>query len=244
MGKPSNQLPPSPRSVNHLAVISETPLDYTCGQIILSGFISSIAEKGLLDIGGVVRVRGGEEGVKSSFGLRHSVLDKLVDKVEETGLANTEEVFLSIALPLQRSGKLPITLGAMEAFQETNSEIDIYLKGGRFEQAEPLLLWLQDAAGSSAHRYEVKGKWSEACGVYLQLCMTYDRLESGGDYANGADISLGLFYERMLISLKTSPAGHERADRIPLDVVPTACRPRTRRSQIYGPIGCKGGVSD
>lgn len=204
IGKPSiGQLPslPSTNNSKSLAVISESPLENICGQMILSEFISNVAEGALESIGGKVRVRGGTRGVKASFGLRNTVLDELADKVQQTGLATVEDAFLSIVPPLGNAGKLPpYGLGGTELFSDTEKEITTYLEGGRFEQAEPLLLWLLDVAESSAGRYEADGKWSDACRVYFHLCSICNHIKGGEDYADKAEEEMGLHCERMLIN--------------------------------------------
>ncbi|KAF8537728.1 ankyrin repeat-containing domain protein [Trichophaea hybrida] len=202
IGKPSIA---QPTPTKFLAVISDAPLENVCGQFILSEFISNVARKPLVSIGGKVRVRGGSRGVKASFGLRNSVLDELASKVQQTGLATIEEAFLSIVPPLANSGRLPLYgLGGTEVFSDTAKEITTYLEGGRLDQAEPLLLWLLDVADSSASGYEADGKWSDACRVYFHLCSIYDRIEGGEDYADRAEEAMGLFCERMLISTTSS----------------------------------------
>ena len=203
VGKPLRPQPPSANNSKFLAIISETPLEKICGQIILSEFISNIAEKALESIGGKVRGRGGARGLKASFGLRNTVLDELAGKVQQTGLATVEEAFLSIVPPLRNSGNLPsYGLGGTEVFSDTEKEITTYLEGGRFDQAEPLLLWLLDVTESSARSYEADRKWNEACRMYFHLCSTCDRIKGGEDYSDKAEEAMGLFCERMLISLK------------------------------------------
>jgi len=201
IGKPSISQLPSTNNSKFLAVISESPLENICGQMILSEFISNVAEGALESIGGKVRVRGGTRGVKASFGLRNTILDELADKVQQTGLATVEDAFLSIVPPLGNAGKLPpYGLGGTELFSDTEKEITTYLEGGRFEQAEPLLLWLLDVAESSAGRYEADGKWSDACRVYFHLCSTCNHIKGGEDYADKAEEEMGLHCERMLIN--------------------------------------------
>ena len=130
-----------------LAIISEIPLEAVCGQLLLSVFIAGIAEVISETIGGIVRVRGGQQATKASFGWRNSVLDKLAEEVERVGLASTtEEALLSIVSPLEKAGKLPGNLGTTQIFGDTATEIPTYKEGGRFDRAEPLLLWLLDKA--------------------------------------------------------------------------------------------------
>ena len=71
--------------------------------------------------------------MKASFGLRNTVLDELVGRVERTGLATTEDAFLSVVPIL---GKLPKNSATSEAFSDLKTEISTYTEAGQFEQAE------------------------------------------------------------------------------------------------------------
>ncbi|KAF8533780.1 hypothetical protein BDD12DRAFT_468216 [Trichophaea hybrida] len=202
IGKPSTALPSRDGHFHMLAVLSGAPLDSICGQAILSAFISKVAETVLGEIGGRVGVRGGT-GVKASFGLRNQVLDELANKVEQTGLASIEDAFLSIIPPLQKAGKLStITLTTVETSLNLTKEINLYIEGGRFDQAEPLLLWLLDVAETSANSHKTEKRWGEAWGVYLALLDTYSGIKGGEDYRNKAEETMGLFCEMMFMSFE------------------------------------------
>jgi len=94
-------------SSNLVKVISDAPINKICGQYILSKFMSQVAEKYLVSIGGRVWIRSGQLGVKASFGWSNTVLDDLANEVKRTGLATIEEAFLSIIPPIEKAKKLP-----------------------------------------------------------------------------------------------------------------------------------------
>jgi len=220
VGMPSTTQSSSGNSFDLLAVKSEALLENICGQVIFSAFISSVAKTALKAIGGKVRVRSTGFGVKTLFGLRNTVLDELADKVHQTGLTTVEDAFLSIIPPLGESEKLPpIAHGRMDVFSDTTKEIMTYIEGGRFEQAEPLFLWLLDAAESSASIYEAKQMWKEACIDYLHLCNAFDDISSGEDYASQAEEAMGLFCERLIVWFKQSHSNEGHAVKDPFDLV-------------------------
>ena len=194
VGKPSNIQLPS----DLLTVISEIPLEAVCGQLLFSSFIAGIAEI-LEPIGGIVRVRGGQQAVKASFGWRNTVLDKLAEEVEQTKLATIEEALLSIVSPLSRAGKLPTSLDMVRVFGDTAEEISACVKCGRFDLAEPLLLWLLDTAESSATTFETEGKWKDACRVLMLLRKACDKIDGGEEYATQAEEAMGFFCERHFV---------------------------------------------
>ncbi|KAF8251592.1 ankyrin [Wilcoxina mikolae CBS 423.85] len=200
VGKPSTL----PNGASPLqAVISEAPLENICGQIILSAFISEFVGTVLKSIGGKVRVRipGDKQPVKASFGFRNTVLDELAEKVEQTGLANVEDVLLCCVPPLEKADKLPkIGLTDRDVFSKIEKEIMIYFQGGRLEQAEPFLLWLLDATEFSANAYEREKTWNKSCEVYLRLCSTYDRAPGSEDYAEKAEEAMALLCQRWSLS--------------------------------------------
>ena len=213
VGNPSNIRDRS----DWLAVISETPLEAICGQLLLSAFIAGIAEKIPETIGGIVRVRGSQQTVKASFGWRNSFLDKLAEEVERVGLATTiEEALLCIVPPLEKAGKLPTNLGTTQVFEDTAKEISTYIKGGRFDLAEPLLLWLLDTAETSATKSETEGKWDDACRVLVLLCKTCDKIDGGEEYSSQAEEALGLFCERHLMFLRSTDNTHGKEDTLDL----------------------------
>ena len=213
IGNPSNIQGPS----NLLAVISETPLEAICGQLLFSAFIAGIAEKIPEAIGGIVRVRSNQQAVKASFGWRNSFLDKLAEEAERVGLATTiEEALLCIVPPLEKAGKLPTNLGTTQVFEDTVKEISTYIKGGRFDLAEPLLLWLLDAAETSATKSETEGKWGDACRVLVLLCKTCDKIDGGEEYANQAEEAMDLFCERHLMFLRSTDSTCGKEDTLDL----------------------------
>jgi len=195
-----------------LVVMSESPLENICGQFILSAFLSDFANQCLKSIGGRVRIRGGQQGMRvSSFGWSNTVLDDLANMVERTGLATSEEAFLSIVPPLDKAAKLPANLDIPEAFSDTAKEIATYLDGRQHKQAKLLLLWLLDTAECDARAHEADGNWKSACEVYLLLCNTYDNIEGGKDYACEAEQFMGLFCERLFIFFHSNSATKDRA---------------------------------
>ena len=188
-----------------LAVISEAPLENICGQAILSAFMTSFVQTSLESIGGGVRGRGGERGVKASFGLRSGVLDELAEKVERTGLASIEDALSCIVPPLQNSGKLPLAgVTSTDVFSDTVQEITNYFTGGRLELAEPLLIWLLDVAESTIGSYVTSGEWGQASKIYILLCNTYDSIQGGEDYSEIAGKEMGLFCELWAIHKSAS----------------------------------------
>ena len=177
-----------------LVVVSETPLERLCGQHIFSTFMSVVVDRVMGSVAGKVRVRGGEQGVKASFGLRNTVLDELVNRLERTGLAATEDAFLSIA-PL--FGKLSKKFATTEAFSDLAIDISTYTAEGQYEQAESLLLWLFDAAELEISIHEGKNEWNEAGETYLLLFKTYYRV-GNEDYISNAEEAMGMFCKRFL----------------------------------------------
>ena len=213
VGNPSNIR----RRSDLLGVISETPLEAICGQHLLSAFIAGIAEKIPKTIGGIVRVQGNQQAVKASFGWRNSFLDGLAEEVERVGLAATiEEALLCIVPPLEKAGKLPTNLGTTQVFEDTAKEISMYINGGRFDLAEPLLLWLLDVAETSATKSETEGKRNDACRVLVLLCKTYDKIDGGEEYASQAEEAVGLFCERHLMFLRSTDNTRGKEDTLDL----------------------------
>ena len=211
----------NPSNIRHrsdlLAVISKTPLEAICGQLLLSAFIASIAKKISGTTGGFVRVRGSQQTVKASFRWRNSVLDGLAEEVERVGLATTiEEALLCIVPPLEKAGKLPTNLGTTQVFDDTAKEISTYIKGGRFDLAEPLLLLLLDTAETSATKSETEEKWDDACRVLVLLCKTCDKIDGGEEYASQAEEAMGLFCERHLTFLRSTNSTCGKEDTVDL----------------------------
>lgn len=131
-----------------LTTVTKSPLESICGQFILSAFISKIAAD--ISIEGGVRARGGKLAVDFSSGMRNGALDKLVNKTEKTGLAEIEDIFLSVIPALKKADKLPSsTLGNTKVFDASAKEISVCLQAGHFHEAEPLLLWLLHAVETS-----------------------------------------------------------------------------------------------
>jgi ankyrin repeat protein len=196
VGKPSN-----PDNPQWLVARSRTPLEQICGQHIFSTFLANVADRAIESIGGTVLVRGGEEGVKNLFRLKNTVLDKLVERVERTGLSTVEDALLSIVPPLGK--RLPTNPKITDSFSQMKTEISNFIEGKQFEQADSRLLWLLDAAESEAWRL---GDGPEACKIYCLLLRTYDDIRSR-DYADRAEKAMGLFYERLFLSVKKTGGG-------------------------------------
>ena len=156
--------------------------------------MSSIVDQAVQSVTGEVRVRAGEQGVKASFGLRNTVLDELVNRVERSGLAIAEDAFLSI-VPI--FGKLPKNSATTEAFSDLAIKISTYTEAGQFERAESLLLWLFDAAELETTNHEGKNEWKEAGEIYLLLFRTYYRV-GREDYISNAEEAMGMFCKRFL----------------------------------------------
>jgi ankyrin repeat protein len=206
-------------SSNLVKVISHAPINNICGQYILSKFMSEVAEKYLVSIGGRVWIRSGQPGVKASFGWGNTVLDDLANELERTGLATIEEAFLGIVPPLEKAKKLPTDIDISAAFLDTTKQMATYLDGGRDEQAKRLHLWVLDAAESHASWYESGSNWKDACGVYAHLCYTYDNIKGGEDFVCAAEEFMGLFCERLFISYSTCPEKNHQALTNTLDLV-------------------------
>jgi len=206
-------------SSNLVKVISHAPINKICGQYILSKFVSEVAEKYLISIGGRVWIRSGQLGVKASFGWGNTVLDDLANELERTGLATIQEAFLSIVPPLEKAKKLPTDIDISAAFLDTTKQMATYLDGGRDEQAKRLHLWVLDAAESHASWYESGSKWKDACGVYAHLCCTYDNIKGGEDFVCDAEEFMGLFCERLFIYYSTCPEKNHQALTNTLDLV-------------------------
>ena len=209
---------PNPHRAECLAVLSETPLERICGQHIFSSFLADIVHKAVDSINGKVLVRGSEQGTRGSLGLRNTVIEDLLKEVERTGLATPEDALLSI-IPALGTKHLTGT-ATTEAFSHLAKEISTYLEGGRFEQAEDLLLLLLDTTESDANHHENKKRWREACRAYILLLKTYK--EIGGDsYAKRTEEAIELFCERLYSSHKTDDEG---ATRKTLDLVAEVSR--------------------
>lgn len=194
--------PPGSNGPERLVAVSETPLESICGQLIFSTFMSNVVDQAIESVAGKVRVRAGEQGVKASFGLRNTVLDELVNRVERSGLAFTEDAFLSI-VPI--FGKLPKHSATTEAFSDLAIEISTYTEAGQFEHAESLLLWLFDAAELEIKAHEGKNEWKEAGKTYLLLFKTYYHVERE-DYVRNAEEAMGMFCKRFLRHRRTGGA--------------------------------------
>ena len=197
---------PNPHRAQCLAVLSETPLEGICGQHIYTTFLANVVDVAVDSINGKVRVRGSEQGTRDSFGLRHTVVDELLNEVERTGLATPEDALLSIVPAL--GGKYLTGAATTEAFSDHANEISAYLEGGRFERAEALLLWLLDATESNAKRHEEKQSWPEACKAYFLLFETYTNIGSA-NFSRRAKGATVLFFERYRSSHQTK--GSEEA---------------------------------
>ncbi|KAF8532490.1 hypothetical protein BDD12DRAFT_557043 [Trichophaea hybrida] len=179
--------------------------------------MSDVVDWAIESVGGEVLVRHSERGVMTSYGLRNTVLDELVNKLERTGLATTTEDALLSMVPL--FGKLPKNSTSTKEFSDLANEISAYTEGGQFEQAESLLLWLFDTAESEVEILEGENKWKEAGETYLLLLTTYDRL-GNEDYISNTEEAMGLFCERFLRYKKTLPES-EGALQEPLELLRT-----------------------
>lgn len=87
-----------------LAVVTNTPLEKLCAQHIFSVFLSSASEL-ISSMPGKMAVRRYNKRTVGTFGITHSSVDKIAQIVQEVGLANLEESYMTIIPPL--SGKLP-----------------------------------------------------------------------------------------------------------------------------------------
>ena len=204
---------PNPHGKECLAVLSETPLEMICGQHIFSTFLANIVHRAVDSMNGKVLVRGSEQGIRDSFGLRNTVIDGLLNEVERTGLATPEDALLSIIPALW--GKFSTSAATTEAFADLANEISTYLEGGRFERAEALLLWLLDITISDALRHEKEQNWREACKAYILLLKTYTKIGSDS-YTRRTEEAIGLLCERIYFSRQTEG---EDAIRKTLDLV-------------------------
>ena len=183
----------NPHGTQCLAVLSETPLERICGQQIYSTVLANAVNGEVDSIIGKVLV-GGSQEIRDSFRLSNSVIDGVLEKVVQAGLASTEDALLSIVPALV--GKYSIENAATtETFSALEKEISTYLNAGKFEPAEVLLLWLLHAAESAAKGYEEKEDWPAACKIYVLLFKTYYGIGSK-NYARRADEAAGLFRER------------------------------------------------
>ena len=204
---------PNRQGTQCLSVLSETPLEMICGQHIYSTFLADIVDRAVDSLNGRVLVRGSEQGIRDSFGLRNTVIDGLLNEVERTGLATPDDALLSIIPAL--GGKYSTSASTTEAFSDLANEISTYLEGSRFERAEALLLWLLDVTESDAKRHEEERNWREACKAYILLLKTYTNIGSGS-YARRTEEAIGLFCERFHSSQRTVGEG---ATRKTLDLV-------------------------
>jgi ankyrin repeat protein len=231
VGKPSN-----PDNLQWLAARSRTPLEQICGQHVFSTFLANVADRAIESIGGTVLVRGGEEGVKNLFRLKNTVLDNLVERVERTGLSTAEDALLSIVPPLGK--QLPTNPKITDSFSQMKTEISNFIEGKQFEQADSRLLWLLDAAESEAWRL---GDGPEACKIYCLLLRTYDDIRSR-DYADRAEKAMGLFYERLFLSVKKTGGGDALQKTLNIvkeilgDLIPNTPRNVLAQDQILGEI--------
>ena len=159
--------------------------------------MSSVVSEAVESIGGPVLARGGDQWLKSSFGLRNTVLDELASKLEETGLATADETYLCIIPPLEINSKLPSQTDSAEKFILKAKEVTVLLGGGRFE-AELVLWWLLDDTECEAKYLEDAGKWDEACEAYARLWATCVSIDGAEDFTEIAEEAMGLLCKRLL----------------------------------------------
>ncbi|KAF8245738.1 hypothetical protein K440DRAFT_645566 [Wilcoxina mikolae CBS 423.85] len=121
---------------------SPTTLGITCGQFQFSTFISHIAKTVLGSSDGVVRrrVNINPNGMHMNAALifEHRVVDELVTRVQQTGLATVEEAIFCVLPPLGKSGKLPETpiQHPADSPQNVAKEITAYIEDRQLQQAE------------------------------------------------------------------------------------------------------------
>lgn len=193
-----------------LGVITTTVLERICGQVIFSEFISSVSKHAT--IGGKVNLRGGNRGIKTSFGLSCDSLTRLVEIVERAGLADTEEAYMTIVPALNRSGKLPIDpnnthLLFADIVKATNSHIS----NGRPEQAGWFLLWLFHFAETAVDVCMDRRDWRRAGEVYCHLRRQCEALLDPKDAIAEVNTRIALFCEGVFASIAVGGLG--RPDR-------------------------------
>ena len=191
---------PNPHGAQCLAVLSETPLELICGQHIFSTFLAHVVDRAVDSMNGKVVARSSEQGIRDSIGLRNTVIDRLLNEVERTGLATPEDALLSIVPAL--GGKYSTSPATTEAFSDLASEISTHLKDGQFERAEALLLWLLDTTISDALGHEKEQNWREACKAYILLLKAYAKIGSDS-YTRRSEEAVRLFCERHHSSHRT-----------------------------------------
>ena len=187
-----------------VVVRADSTLDRICGQIIFSEFMSSVVSEAVESIDGQVLVRGGDQWLKASLGLRNTVLDELASKLEETGFATADEAYLCIIPSLAINNKLPSQTDSAEKFIYKAKEVTAFLGGGRFEQAELVLWWLLDDTECEAKGLEATGQWGEACEAYARLWDAYDSIEGAEDFTEIAEEAMGLFCKRLYTHYKSN----------------------------------------
>lgn len=179
-----------------VGVITTTILQQLCGQIIFSQFMDSVAQH--LTIGGKWIFRQGGQGVKSSFGLSCAGVTSLVEIVEQSGLANTHEAYMSIVPAVSRHGKLPMPPNDTQAFfSEIVKAINAHIRNGEFEEAEWFRLWLLHVAELVADVYKCRKDWRRAGEVYSYLRQESENLLGGTDHLEEVNIRVLLFSEVM-----------------------------------------------
>lgn len=166
-----SELPP-------LGVITATKLERICGRVLLSQFFLNMADR--ITIGGDMNIRQGVQGVKTSFGLSCVGLTRLVEIVEQTTLASTEEAYMSMLPAVSGFGTLPHGPNDNGALlQKIVKAANSNILEGRLEQAECCRLWLFHVAELSANVYKHRKDWRRAGDVYLHLRLESEHLLHG-----------------------------------------------------------------
>lgn len=178
-----------------LGVITGSSLESICGQSIYTGFMSEISEH--IEIGGEVQIWWGNIGVKGSFGLVCPGLDSLAGIVEQAGLANTEEAYMSIVPAFSRLERLPISAENIQVLDDIVKAANNLTRQNRRENSDSFLLWLFNAAKSAASVHMARKQWRNAGKIYSALRAACDKLKDSlaVDYTARANGRISLFCE-------------------------------------------------
>lgn len=155
-----------------------------------------------INIGAKVFPRVGNKIDKKGFGMGTVVLSGLAKEIEQTGLANTEEAYMTLVPALFKSRNLPefFDTNFFGCFSETaKSHIDI----GEFEQAEWVLMGLFHCAETSVNVLKGKNEWMKAGQIYVDLrqaCSTILQSDSNG-YTDEIDKRITLLCEDVFLAV-------------------------------------------